>query len=112
MPQAATHLHSGSEVVALPAVHPTFHSAAAPTPDRSDERRRRTDRRRQSRERRRQPAAELIDGERRNSNEDRRSGLDRRVIWADAPPRRFPLDQHLVVTTPPARIGTRIDLYV
>jgi hypothetical protein len=76
------------------------------------ERRRQTDRRRGTRERRRLSLNEVPSDDRRNAAEERRSGLDRRVRWTDAPPRPFPLEQYLVRSVRASRIGTLVDLRV
>jgi hypothetical protein len=52
-----------------------------------------------------------VQDDRRRAREERRSGLDRRVEWSDSTPARFPLEQHLVTSVRPSRIGTLIDLH-
>jgi hypothetical protein len=75
------------------------------------DRRHQTDRRRGTRERRQLILKFAPADDRRAGLEERRSGLDRRVEWADPPPRRFPIDEHLAKNTRGRRVGTLVDLY-
>jgi hypothetical protein len=98
----------------VPSVPATLYATTSSTRVRSAERERRgsTDRRSGERERRRLSLKTPVVDERRRARDERRSGLDRRVEWADSPPVRFPIEQHLVTNVAPPRIGTLIDLHV
>jgi hypothetical protein len=78
------------------------------------DRRQTIDRRQRRRERRQLELARSLatHDERRAANDDRRSGLDRRFAWTTPPRRSFPVKQRLAAMPEPARLGTRVDLYI